>query len=179
MPAITPAQTKWCFWQWCHLKDQSQRVPSSFQTIPTPRLVQGPTRVRTCVVAVMERTKVGTVEQLRLSRRPWEKAGGVSTELDMLPNPNQTEFPGNRGTGNQSTVTRTFQVCSSFHLNPLLQGRGMLWSLEKPVPPPARTGKRKPPSTWETLHRWGLPEWDESQLGRTEPDGGSVAACEI
>lgn len=26
---------------------------------------------RTCVVAVMDRTKVGTVEQLRLSRRPW------------------------------------------------------------------------------------------------------------
>lgn len=25
-----------------------------------------------CVVAVMDKTKVGTVEQLRFSRRPWE-----------------------------------------------------------------------------------------------------------
>lgn len=138
-PAITPAQTKWYFWQWCHLKDQFQRVPSSFQTIPTPRLMQGPTHVWTCVVAVMERTKVGTVEQLRLSRRPWEKrkqeesaqswtCSQIQTKLSSHPLPAQ----GNSSTENQSTVTREFQVCSSFHLNPSFQGRGMFWPVEKP-----------------------------------------------
>jgi len=36
----------------------------------------------TCVVAVMDSTKVGTVEQLRFSRRPW---GGKAPNPEAVP----------------------------------------------------------------------------------------------
>lgn len=40
--------------------------------------------IHTCVVAVIERTKVGTVEQLKLSKRPWEgKRDEMSCRLSL------------------------------------------------------------------------------------------------
>lgn len=47
-----------------------------------------------CVVAVMDKTKVGTVEQLRFSRRPWEAKTGCYLNTAPKPVDSPTEGTG-------------------------------------------------------------------------------------